>query len=510
MPAFTEYPINGKIYVDLKQLLPLRPYGVGCKSISQLIAKKHYQSIINGQIIDGVLVVKEKRSYKLGSVFVEKSEILDLFDEHTIEIVEYPPAPAVIEDEDLIFFKDDEGIEHSVLMRGERTRQGIYFKVKDVERVFEMKRLDDILGKDHTGYTPGMDFQWFVLPRGGKELYLTFSGLRGLITRSSILNCSTDIGYIYLIRLDPSGNLYKFGKTWNPMTRFDSHRCNFAKHGYESIELVHTVMVDVDRLSVAEASVKSYLIDKGFYRSLDCSTELAELDESEVSKLIAFYQELADKMVSVGKGRSVARKLLDRMLDFENEMILTAAFGTVDQKAKTFARVLNIDAVHLRAVMNKTDGKVICLYLIDIKQIKDGRHVFKLGYSKHLRTRFSEHMRKYGDNIELIRFVFIPESSLSHAETLLKKISITHAYEREGEKELIALDDQDLESVLTTYDTISQLFCGNLREVVEQHSRELNEMKHLYEMKQLEANHKVELAQLEIKLLRERLAVAGL
>lgn len=352
MPAFTEYPIGDKIYVDLKQLLPLRPYGVGCKSISQLIAKKHYQSIINGQIIDGVLVVKEKRSYKLGSVFVEKSEILDLFDEHTIEIVEYPPAPAVIEDEDLVFFKDDEGIEHSVLMRGERTRQGIYFKLKDVERVFEMKRATEIVQSDETVYAAGRDYQWFVLPKHkdlevgrSKELYLTYSGLKHMIESSQ------------------SGVGYKF-KEW---------------------------------------------ID---------------------------------------------------------ELVFAAAFGTVDQKAKAFSRSLNIDADHLKAIMRKTDGEISCLYLIDIKQTKDGKRVFKYGYTKHLRSRFREHMLKYGDDIELIKFSFVPEMNLSKSETMIRGITKPFAYECEGENELIALTDQELESVLLVYKSVATNHCGQLKEIV--------------------------------------------
>lgn len=385
MPSFTEYTLNNNIYVDVKELLPLRPYATGCKSLTQLIRKHKYNNTINGMIKDGVIMQTDKRSFKHGSVFVSKTEIMELFANNTPAIIEYPPAPPIIEDEDLVFFKDDDGNEHTVLMRGDRTRQGIYFKVKDVERVFEMKRLDDILSKAHTTYKVGKDYQWFALPiayelrnRRSKELYLTYSGLKHMIEASQ------------------SGVGYKF-KNW---------------------------------------------ID---------------------------------------------------------DIVFAAAFGTTEQKAVAFARVLNVDADHLTAVMNKTDGEVSCLYLIDVKKKIDDKRIFKYGYTKHLRSRFKDHMHKYGDNIELIKFAFVPEMNLSQAETQIRGITKPFAYTCEGEKELLALNEKELESVLIIYKSVAEIHCGKLKELVGKYESDINTLhsKYMLEISELkrECDNKVHAAE---------------
>lgn len=375
MPSFTEYTLNNSIYVDVKELLPLRPYATGCKSLTQLIRKHKYNDTINGMIKDGVLVQTDKRSFKHGSVFVSKTEIMKLFANDTPAIVEYPPAPPIIKDEDLVFFKDDDGNEHTVLMRGDRTRQGIYFKVKDIERVFEMKHIVDTFNKSHTSYVAERDYQWFdmTIPDKScngrsKELYLTYSGLKHMIETSR------------------SGVGYKF-KNW---------------------------------------------ID---------------------------------------------------------EIVFAAAFGTVEQKATAFARVLNVDADHLTAVMNKTDGEVSCLYLIDVKKKNDDRRIFKYGYTKHLRSRFKDHMHKYGDNIELIKFAFVPEMNLSHAETQIRSITKPFVYACEGEKELLALNEKELESVLITYKSVADIHCGKLKELVGKYESDINTLHSTYKLEIAQLKH---------------------
>lgn len=377
MPSFIEYSVNDKIYIDLKQLLPLRPYAVGCKAITNLIQKKQYKDLINGQLIDGELQQREKRSYRHGSVYVAKTEIMELFDEDTPEIVEYPQAPPVIEDEDLIFFKDEDGNEYDVLMRGTRDRKGIFFKVKDVERVFEMQQLRVIFFQEHTFYQEGRDYQWFILPKvdnvnigKNREMYLTYSGLKHLIAASR------------------SGIGYKF------------------------------------------------------------------------------------------------REWID-------EIVFAAAFGTVDQKAEALARTLNTDAEHLKAIMNKCSGDISCLYLIDIKQTVDGKRIFKYGYTKHLTKRFRQHMKRYGDQCELVKFVFIPEMNLSHAEKQLKDITLPHALQRDGEKELITLDEKELASTILVYQTISANYSGQLSQIVGKYEGDIKDIQsaHALELLRNQRDH---------------------
>jgi hypothetical protein len=83
MTGLNEYALGNKIYIDLKEILPLRPYAKGCNSISKLIQRKGFDDVINGRIVDGVLCRTEKKSCKYGSAFVNKSEVSDLFSSPT-------------------------------------------------------------------------------------------------------------------------------------------------------------------------------------------------------------------------------------------------------------------------------------------------------------------------------------------------------------------------------------------------------------------------------------------
>jgi len=88
MTDLHEYAFGGKIYIDLKEIIPLRPYSKGCNSTGKLIQRKGYKDVINGRIVDGAIQPTVKKSCKYGSVFVNKTEVLELFN-----II---PRPAVI------------------------------------------------------------------------------------------------------------------------------------------------------------------------------------------------------------------------------------------------------------------------------------------------------------------------------------------------------------------------------------------------------------------------------
>lgn len=52
-------------------------------------------------------------------------------------------APSIIDDGDITLFEDVAHKKHKVEMHGERTIKGVYFKVKDVGRVFGTETLAD-------------------------------------------------------------------------------------------------------------------------------------------------------------------------------------------------------------------------------------------------------------------------------------------------------------------------------------------------------------------------------
>jgi hypothetical protein len=99
-------------------------------------------------------------------------------------------------------------------MRGERKKDKIFFKLKDVEKVFQMDQLDNIVQHKTSMYTEHMHYKWFELDANreipsnittksdanseaddepkkrqrSKELYFTYIGLKHLIVCSFIWN----------------------------------------------------------------------------------------------------------------------------------------------------------------------------------------------------------------------------------------------------------------------------------------------------------------------------------
>jgi len=83
-------------------------------------------------------------------------------------------------------FKDEDGTILDIETRGEKTRKGIYFKVQDVMKAFDIPSLDDTLYRDRTSYNRGKDYDTFFIPTTPdnvrsptikKGLYLTYWGM---------------------------------------------------------------------------------------------------------------------------------------------------------------------------------------------------------------------------------------------------------------------------------------------------------------------------------------------
>lgn len=364
-----EYSVGEKVYIDLGQLVPLRPYAIGCASIPQLLKKKGFKDIVNGKVVSDILEVTEKRSRKYGSVFVNKEEVNELFEEGTTEVD--PPAPPIIEDEDLVFFRDQSGKEHNVLMRGERTKEGIYFRVKDVMNVFQINKLNETIQDHRSGYERNVDYNRF------------------LITSHNDIN---------------------------------------RNGGYNTYEL--------------------YLTYGGLLRVIHCSRS----------------------------------GLACQFRDWIDTVVFSLIWGSQEQKVEVVKKALNVSADHLKYVMSKSGISISCLYLIDVGITDDGKRVYKYGFTDNVARRFKEHMRKYGDDIKLDKFIFIPALDLSRAETEFRHSISRYKFNKEGEAELICLCGESLLNVHTIFGTIADKYCGNMRTQIAFYENEMKEMQYRYEL----------------------------
>lgn len=367
----TEYSIDHKIYIDVKEVRAnCKQFCKGTRSISQLIETKGFQDVIFGRILDGTIEITASMSRRVGTAFVNKEELSELFVEDA-NTPKLPPAPPVIADKDLVFFKDDQGSEYDVLMRGERTRKGIYFKVKDVERVFQMDRLDKTIQKEHTAYHAGSDYQWFIVSAGDnvpnshnerRELYLTYNGLMRVIYRSNSgvatqfrnwiddcvfamswgtkdqkskvvarsLNVDADhlraimkkhpntITCLYLIDViinDSGKRVFKYGFTNNLQRRFGEHMTTYGK----DIKLDTFIFIPELDLSKAEATFRKS-ISVFQYTAIEGRDELISLCEDSYVMVQTIFSTIASKYC--GNFREQIAYHQSRIKDMETQIVI--------------------------------------------------------------------------------------------------------------------------------------------------------------------------------------------
>ena len=111
------------------------------------------------------------------------------------EAIEQEKTPEIIELHDDEKFRDDEGNIIEIETRGERTYDGIYFRVKDVSSGFGIESLKTTLLKQDSGYKRKVDYKVFACTEvsnvyrkttstasARKFLFLTYTGLNRVLT----------------------------------------------------------------------------------------------------------------------------------------------------------------------------------------------------------------------------------------------------------------------------------------------------------------------------------------
>ena len=297
-----EYTINDTTYIDIRDIRKdHKDYCKGTRSNNQLLERKNITDFIFARIENNQLIITERLSRKFGSIFINKNVLTELFDQRETLL----SAPPLITDQDLVFFRDDNGKEFNVPMRGERTQERIFFQVKAVMEVFQMDNLNKVLVMPNTMYEPTNHYIFFNVPIGNlvenqqKEMYLTYSGLRKVIETSrsgightfkkwideivfsslwgtkkqkintfyKVLNVDaehlkaimskspTAISCLYLIDIgvnDDINRVFKYGLTDNIKRRFSEHIKSYGS----DIKLDTFILIPLLDLSKAETDFK--------------------------------------------------------------------------------------------------------------------------------------------------------------------------------------------------------------------------------------------------------------
>ena len=165
-------------------------YSKGCRSTRELMKKKDFKyedDYIFMRKKDNELIKSSGKSIRLDKVYIKKSiidTIPELNNQTGVSYDGIEEAPKIIELNDNEKFFDNKGNPLDIETRGERNEDGVYFKVKDVEKAFDIKRLDDILTKIGSSYIEGNDFKYFICKNAIqfaktqiKTLFLTYEGI---------------------------------------------------------------------------------------------------------------------------------------------------------------------------------------------------------------------------------------------------------------------------------------------------------------------------------------------
>lgn len=354
----SKYDYNNAEYFNVKDLMLIKEYAKGVNaSQDRLIKKKKFsdESRVLGRVglDEKTIRVDSVVSKKYTKKFVMVSEVLKEFDYltevgrgNTMEANENNNTNSVGDtkskwiiheqrplikamDNDFYYFKDKNGVKYDVEMRGERTKNGILFKCKDLEKVFGMNRLDDHVRDKDTSFKELEDFLYCKDPHTmgnitDKTLYLTFSGLTKVIHNSrtgrakefadwlddivfaaiigdedqrkqaagNVMNvdlqalikalskCSGKVSCLYLLKTGiKQGNksIYKFGLTKHLDQRIREHVVTFG----DELKLSSYCLVGESDLYAAENMLKES-VEEFLFKSLEdkfkSQTELIILD----------------------------------------------------------------------------------------------------------------------------------------------------------------------------------------------------------------------------------------
>jgi hypothetical protein len=192
--------INNKKYTLVDDVIKNAPiYCKGVRSSRDFIKRKEIESkyYIFARCIDNVWTVNEGKSPKYDRVLIRNVCLLkldayvkEINNENVISEDGIMGAPEIVDLEDEEKFTDENGNMLEIETRGSRECDNIYFKVKDVGKEFDMKKLQDTIINSAGSYKTIKHYKYFMcnIPiKNGiktgkkqqvtKELFLTYEGM---------------------------------------------------------------------------------------------------------------------------------------------------------------------------------------------------------------------------------------------------------------------------------------------------------------------------------------------
>lgn len=386
MESFNVYTCEGNEYYLVKDLMS---YKKGFKSEAKFIESMAYKSILYGRIcIDDKTIKKDLvRSKKFSKSFVQINQVDEKIKPRAnkrLDGVEIIDLPKKLDQNEFCFFKDSEGIEHDVQMYGERNKDNIFFSLKDIERVFELSRLEDILNDANSSF------------------------------------------------------IYK-------------------EHFIKSFNMTFPI----DQWELENKKILTLLTFKGLLKVInDCKK---------------------------GRGKE--------FLEYLESIIFSAIAGSVKQRTESINYLCQGKLDLFKEVFGKHTGDVACLYILKTGLSERGLDIYKYGFTKNLDKRFKQHVKTYGDSLELEYFCFIDIDKLSSAELELADCLSSFNQKStlpglETQTELLFLNASSKKNVKSVMESIYKQFhnqsLGSINELIQNYKDKITKLESEIAMKDYE------------------------
>ena len=199
--------------------------------------------------------------------------------------------------------------------------------------------------------------------------------------------------------------------------------------------------------------------------------------------------------------------------NWATEKLFTIQMGTVENKEILGTNILNVNIESFRAVFKSHASKFPCIYLLELGTVKNLRSIFdisldindnliiyKYGFTDNMERRLFEHNNDYGKlkniNINLATFHIIDVKYTSEAENDLRQFfkNMKKTLNIDGRKELIAIDKDELKTVIREYKHIGMDYIGATFELQNQIKDLEIKINNLYnEIKEINLKHELEL-----------------
>jgi hypothetical protein len=172
----------------------------GCKTIADMISKHKItdNDRIYAKLIKNKWIETDGKNKKFDKFFVTEDWFDENFGEELGEIKDdTEDAPPIIKLKENEKFFDNDGNIVEIEVRGERDIEKCYFKVSDISKGFDIKRLHNLIIDKNTLYEENKHYKYFysddynaVVKGKIKKLFLTYDGILKVLYTSRGKNAS--------------------------------------------------------------------------------------------------------------------------------------------------------------------------------------------------------------------------------------------------------------------------------------------------------------------------------